>query len=96
MAFIDRQTFIQTLYDKIQDKTKVLTSKRVKAVNISNPDFVRVTTTDGSSYSGDILVGADGIHSTVRQEMARLDIGFERDYLDEKCEASAPLLERGY
>lgn len=34
-------------------------------------DQVTVRTQDGSVYTGDIVVGADGVHSTVRQEMWR-------------------------
>ena len=86
IAFMDRQTVLQTLYNKIQDKSKILTGKRVKAIDSSDPTVVKVITTDGSIYSGDIVVGADGIHSTVRQEMARLNVNTGRDYLEEKCE----------
>lgn len=32
-------------------------------------DGVVVKTSDGSSYQGDILVGTDGNHSTVRDKM---------------------------
>lgn len=73
--FLDRRMVIQVLYDTIQDKSKVLTSKRVTAVENMDTSIM-VTTRDGSTYSGDILVGADGIHSTVRQQMllaARLE-----------------------
>jgi 2-polyprenyl-6-methoxyphenol hydroxylase-like FAD-dependent oxidoreductase len=71
MAFLDRHSFIQFLYDHIQDKSKVLTRKRVARVETGEVD-ARVVTTDGSVYVGDIVVGADGIHSTVRREMDRL------------------------
>lgn len=84
IAFMDRQTVLQTLYNKIQNKSKVLTGKRVEAIDSSDPTVVKVITTDGSIYSGDIVVGADGIHSTVRQEMARLNVNTGRDYLEEK------------
>jgi 2-polyprenyl-6-methoxyphenol hydroxylase-like FAD-dependent oxidoreductase len=62
---------LQVLYDNIRDKTKVLTRKRVQKVELLE-DGVVVNTTDGSSYKGDILVGADGIHSSVREEMWRI------------------------
>ena len=90
--FLDRQTVLQTLYDKIQDKSKVLTGKRVQTIDNSDPTIVNVITTDGSRYSGDIVVGADGVHSVVRQEMARLDVDTGRDYLEEKCECFSSLV----
>lgn len=62
---------LQVLYDNIQDKKKVLTKKRLQKVDMTDGGVV-VKTTDGSSYHGDILVGADGIHSTVREEMWRI------------------------
>ena len=59
---------IQILYDKIEDKSKVFTSERVVATE-NAPSHVTVTTQTGNSYTGDIIVGADGIHSTVRKQM---------------------------
>lgn len=43
----------------------------------ARPDGVRVTLTDGSTIDADLLVGADGIHSTIRT----LTFGDERQYL---------------
>jgi len=62
---------LQVLYDNIKDKRKVLTSKRVQKVDMTDNGVV-VKTADGSSYHGDILVGTDGIHSTVREEMWKI------------------------
>lgn len=33
---------------------------------------VKATTTDGSEFTGDVIVGGDGIHSRTRSEMWRL------------------------
>ncbi|KAJ4244000.1 hypothetical protein NW762_014613 [Fusarium torreyae] len=71
ITFLDRQMVLQLLYDNIQDKSKVLTNKRVSRVEMTQ-DEVTVKTEDGSSHKGDILVGADGIHSTIRREMWRI------------------------
>lgn len=68
IAFLDRRMLIQILYDKIEDKSKVFTSERVVATE-NAPSHVTVTTQTGNSYTGDIIVGADGIHSTVRKQM---------------------------
>lgn len=62
------QKLLQVLYNNIHDKEKILTKKEVRKVEL-NQDGVVVRTSDGSSYEGDILVGADGYHSTVRENM---------------------------
>jgi 2-polyprenyl-6-methoxyphenol hydroxylase-like FAD-dependent oxidoreductase len=70
MCFLDRQSVLQILAEHIADRSKVLLDKRlVKAEH--GPKGVTVACLDGTSYEGDILVGADGIFSTVRQEMWR-------------------------
>ena len=61
----------QVLYNHVQDKSKVLTQKRVVTIDTME-SAVQVVTKDGSTYEGDIVVGGDGIHSTVRQEMWRI------------------------
>lgn len=62
---------LQLLFDNIRDKSKVFTGKKVETVHTTDAGMV-VTTSDKSSYRGDILVGADGIHSLVREEMWRI------------------------
>ncbi|KAL4816218.1 hypothetical protein BDW67DRAFT_185042 [Aspergillus spinulosporus] len=69
--FIDRQMVIQVLFDSLRYKNRVLTNKRVNHVE-HGENKVYVHTQDGFVYSGDIVVGADGIHSTIRQEMWRI------------------------
>ncbi|KAH6722760.1 FAD-binding domain-containing protein [Leptodontidium sp. MPI-SDFR-AT-0119] len=71
ITFLDRQMVLQVLHENIKDKTKILTKKRVERVEATDHGVV-VTTSDKSSYKGDILIGADGIHSNVRGEMWRL------------------------
>ncbi|EXF76212.1 FAD binding domain-containing protein [Colletotrichum fioriniae PJ7] len=70
MIFIDRQMLIQVLYENLKHKDRVLTSQRVVSVDFTNSGAY-VTTKDNKVFSGDIVVGADGIHSTVRKEMWR-------------------------
>lgn len=62
---------LQVLYDNIKDKSKVLTEKRLEKIDLDGKG-VKATMTDGSTFSGDLLVGGDGIHSTTRSEMWRL------------------------
>ncbi|KAL2882282.1 hypothetical protein SGCOL_002551 [Colletotrichum sp. CLE4] len=67
----DRQMLLQVLYDNLKNKDKVIPEKRVGNVELLK-EGVRVHTKDGSIFEGDIVVGADGIHSTVREEMWRI------------------------
>ncbi|KAF4783801.1 FAD binding domain-containing protein [Colletotrichum scovillei] len=69
--WVDRQMLLQILYDNLKQKDKVLTNKRVVHVETSSTGVV-ITTEDGSTHTGDILVGGDGVHSKVREEMWRI------------------------
>ncbi|KAI1072894.1 hypothetical protein LB507_008933 [Fusarium sp. FIESC RH6] len=69
--FIDRQMLLQVLHNNIKHKYRVLPNKRVTRVEWTS-NGARVHTKDGSTFDGDIVVGADGIHSKVRDEMWRL------------------------
>ncbi|KAJ5624456.1 hypothetical protein N7510_000765 [Penicillium lagena] len=71
MWFMDRQHLIRTLFDNLQDKSRVLTSCPVVKIEWSGSG-VEVETTDATVYHGDLVVGADGVHSHVAQEMQRL------------------------
>lgn len=71
MRFMDRQQAVRGIFDNLRDKSKV--RKSCGAVKIECGAYgVTVETTDGSVFHGDIVVGADGIHSCVKQEMQRL------------------------
>jgi 2-polyprenyl-6-methoxyphenol hydroxylase-like FAD-dependent oxidoreductase len=72
---------LQVLYDNIKDKSKVLTGKRVATVQLKDGGVAAVTT-DNSVYEGDIVIGADGIHSTVRSEMWRLGHQLQPGWFD--------------
>jgi len=67
-VFLNRQQVLQVLYKYIKDKSKVLTNKRLTSID-HTADGVTVFCQDGTSYKGDIIAGADGIFSKVRQEM---------------------------
>ena len=66
-----RQQLLKGIYDNLlpEHQAKVLTNKQVTAIeNLENS--VRVSTADGSTYEGDMVIGADGVHSSVRTMMA--------------------------
>ncbi|RYP51522.1 hypothetical protein DL768_003164 [Monosporascus sp. mg162] len=50
----------------------VMPGKRVVQVEMSDEGPALIHTQDGSVYDGDIVVGADGVHSATRAEMWRL------------------------
>ncbi|KAL3441683.1 hypothetical protein BJX65DRAFT_322123 [Aspergillus insuetus] len=68
MSFLTRQELIQVLHDSFEDASHIHVNKSVSRVQ-QGKDSVRVTTEDGASYEGDLVVGADGVHSKVRAEM---------------------------
>lgn len=59
---------LKALYDHLPDKSKVLAGKRVTDVESSEFSAV-VRCQDGSSFEGDIIVGADGVNSVIRGSM---------------------------
>lgn len=58
------------MYNKVRDKSKVLVNKAIVDY-IEDDEGITVYTSDGSNYRGTILIGADGIHSTVRGLMKK-------------------------
>lgn len=84
---IARRDVIRILYENLKDKSKVHPNQRVKNIS-STESGVTVTAEDGSTWTGDIVVGADGVRSAVRQEMWRIAREDKSDLLgeeDAKC-----------
>ncbi|KAF4626260.1 hypothetical protein G7Y89_g11898 [Cudoniella acicularis] len=71
MLFSNRQWFLKVLYDQLKNKDCIQLKSRVDHIK-SIEGGIQVTTNDGKSYEGDFVLGADGIHSNVRQEMRRI------------------------
>jgi 2-polyprenyl-6-methoxyphenol hydroxylase-like FAD-dependent oxidoreductase len=54
------------MYDRLPNKRKVLERARVERV-ITENSTIRLVLADGREFSGDLLVGADGVHPKVRE-----------------------------
>lgn len=67
---MDRKLVLGILAKHITDNTKILLNKRVIRIEHS-PNKASAVCEDGSKEEGDIIIGADGIYSTVRREMWR-------------------------
>ncbi|RFU79577.1 fad binding domain-containing [Trichoderma arundinaceum] len=68
-----RAELVQSLYDQLPDslKSNVLTGKKVVDIQ-SNESEVKVFCDDGSVHKGNLVLGADGVHSKTRQIMRKL------------------------
>ncbi|OHW95232.1 FAD binding domain-containing protein [Colletotrichum incanum] len=66
---------IQALYDNLPEtaKTRYLKGKKLASIKSTETGVV-VTCEDGSSYSGSVVLGADGVHSATRRQMRQLAI----------------------
>lgn len=80
---------LSKLYQKIRRKDKILLQKRFVGFEQVN-DGVRVTTQDGCTYEGDIVVGADGMHSAVRKHMHALAHSLSPGYFEKDEYSSKP------
>ncbi|KAE8414376.1 hypothetical protein BDV36DRAFT_303484 [Aspergillus pseudocaelatus] len=68
-AFLDRQILLAILYEHLKDRRdRVLVNKKVTKVE-HLPEKVVVHCADDSIFEGDVVVGADGVRSTVREQM---------------------------
>lgn len=80
MVFVDRHLILAALWQNLRFKNKILANKRIAHVAL-NPNNVEVKTADDQTFVGDILIGADGVHSRVRSEMWRLADALEPGYI---------------
>ncbi|KAH6645371.1 hypothetical protein BKA67DRAFT_526716 [Truncatella angustata] len=65
---LERREFLQILYDSLPDKSYIKTGCGVKEVKHVG-DQIQVTLHNGQVETGDIVLGCDGAHSTVRSVM---------------------------
>ncbi|PYI03145.1 FAD binding monooxygenase [Aspergillus sclerotiicarbonarius CBS 121057] len=71
IAFFDRQKLLEILHTQYPEPSNIYTNQRVSEVHRVG-DRVEVVTDSGARYTGDLVVGADGVHSKVRSEMWRM------------------------
>lgn len=65
---IARWDLLQILYNRlVGDRSRIAFDKRAVQFDQSSSE-VKVKCADGSSFAGDVVVGADGIHSVTRRE----------------------------
>lgn len=63
-----RCKLVNMLRQRLPDPSKLHFGKKIEALETTKKG-VTVTCSDGSTFSGSIVVGADGVHSTVRKLM---------------------------
>ena len=69
-CFIQRRELLDGLWEGLgkDGRERCEVNKRVTAVS-HGESGVEVVCKDGSRYTGDVVVGADGVHSFVREQM---------------------------
>ncbi|KAF7562291.1 hypothetical protein G7046_g1840 [Stylonectria norvegica] len=67
---MERRDFLRIMHEQLPDERYVKTGKKVVDV-IDREDGVTVILQDGTQEEGDMLIGCDGVHSTVRELMWR-------------------------
>ncbi|PNY24071.1 FAD-dependent urate hydroxylase [Tolypocladium capitatum] len=68
LLMIERRALLETLYDTLPDKSRVHFNKKIEKI-VENTDGVEISFADGTTERGDFVLGADGVHSVVRQAM---------------------------
>ncbi|KAJ5948641.1 hypothetical protein N7454_001948, partial [Penicillium verhagenii] len=79
---LDRQKVLEILLALYPKNSNVLTNKRVSEVRLGD-NRATVLTEDGSIIEGDLIVGADGVHSRTRSEMWRLADAIDPGYISQ-------------
>ncbi|KAI0004383.1 FAD-dependent monooxygenase [Xylariaceae sp. FL0662B] len=64
-VFIERSQLLEILSNKLQRKGLIRLNSRIASIQ-ENDDYVTVATTDGFSVTAEMVVGADGVRSCVR------------------------------
>ncbi|KAL4812886.1 hypothetical protein BDW67DRAFT_169295 [Aspergillus spinulosporus] len=79
LSVLTRQKLIEVLYRGLRDKSKIKVGQRVIKIQLlQNGRGVSVLTESGQEHVGDLVAGADGVHSITRSQMW-LQLGQELD-----------------
>ncbi|KAJ0423114.1 hypothetical protein BJY00DRAFT_322222 [Aspergillus carlsbadensis] len=70
VMFMERCKVLEILHDHVADKSKLHADNGIVGYE-ETAEGVIATTHDGATHHGSILVGADGVHSRVREVMAQ-------------------------
>lgn len=65
---MDRHACVRKLYESLPDQSRVVMNKKTVDITQSD-DAVTVILDDGTTEKGDMVIGADGVHSVVRELM---------------------------
>ncbi|KAL6237469.1 hypothetical protein BDW75DRAFT_228660 [Aspergillus navahoensis] len=85
LSILTRQKLIEVLYRGLHDKSKVKVGQKVIKIQLHHDGRgVSVFTESGQEHIGDVVAGADGVHSTTRSQMW-LQSGQKLDTEKEKC-----------
>ncbi|CAN8105772.1 unnamed protein product [Discula destructiva] len=68
-AFMERKFWLSCIYNTIEDKSRIRANCGVASF-VETAEGVEVTTESGEIIKGDILIGADGVHSYIRSLLA--------------------------
>lgn len=73
-----RAHLIRVLYDNLSEsaKARYYTGKRLADIKTTDTG-ITVTCEDGSKFSGNMIIGADGVHSATRRQMRKLALAEE-------------------
>lgn len=90
-VFGNRQALLSIMANGIQDKSKLLMNKNLTRVTYS-ANGVTIKCKNGTTYNGDILVGADVIYSKTREALW----SFAREEFPDEIEKDREVLVAEY
>ncbi|OGE54989.1 hypothetical protein PENARI_c005G00511 [Penicillium arizonense] len=66
ILFLEREELLEILYRNLRGKSKIFCSHKVVDIQCDQNRTIAVTD-NGATFEGDIIIGADGVHSFTRQ-----------------------------